>query len=180
METKAKQFFLLGLAIGVALFAAVGALGVSAGESVSFETLKSLHGDWAKAEADGTAGDQVTNSFRLTAAGNALLEKVFPGTGHEMVTLYYLKGGEVALTHYCVEGNQPTMRLAKATANEIEFECTGEGLGSENERHMHRAKFTIIDSDHIRSQWFEYENGENVYTADFNLARRPTGDGGRD
>jgi len=30
----------------------------------------------------------------------------------EMTTLYYLDGDQVKLTHYCMAGNQPTMRGA--------------------------------------------------------------------
>lgn len=164
------KLFLLGLAAGLALFALLGAATLTA-EKTSFERLKSLRGDWRKLAADGTLAPDVNNTFRSTAAGTALLETVFPGTGHEMVTLYYERDGELVLTHYCVEGNQPAMRLIRAEKNELRFECGGEDPHFEEERHMHRAEFTFIDSDHIRTRWYLYEKGKNLYTAESDLVR---------
>src|SRR6516165_1621351 len=74
------------------------------------EALKGLAGDWVEVGKDGKPTDRVVSSIRVTSAGSAVLETLFPGTDHEMVTLYHLDGAELILTHYCMMGNQPRMR----------------------------------------------------------------------
>src|SRR5712671_2955032 len=76
-----------------------------------FEKLKTLVGTW-KGEADmGQGPVEMTVHYRLLAGGSVLEERVFSGTPNEMVTMYYEKGGKLALTHYCVFGNRPGMLL---------------------------------------------------------------------
>ena len=58
-------------------------------------------------------GDLVAR-YAVTAAGSAVVETVFPGTEHEMVTVYHADGSDLVLTHYCMEGNQPRMRAKAA------------------------------------------------------------------
>jgi len=36
--------------------------------------------------------------------------KTEDGKSVQMITLYYLDGGDVKLAHYCMAGNQPAMR----------------------------------------------------------------------
>src|SRR5262249_17717977 len=75
-----------------------------------FETLKKLAGAWVEVGQDGKATDKVVSSIRVTAAGSAIEERLFPGSDHEMVTLYHLDGDDLVLTHYCSLGNQPRLR----------------------------------------------------------------------
>ena len=49
--------------------------------------------------------------YKLTGAGSALVETQFPGTGHEMVSVYHLDGDDLRMTHYCAAGNQPRVKL---------------------------------------------------------------------
>ena len=76
----------------------------------AFEKLKALVGHW---ETDKTNMNKATLDLDLTSGGTAVLEKfhmVEGGKPVEMTTLYYLDGDQVKLTHYCMAGNQPTMR----------------------------------------------------------------------
>ena len=77
----------------------------------ALERFKALAGEWVAAE-DGEMtkkGDLVAR-YAVTAGGSAVVETVFPGSPHEMVTVYHADGPDLVLTHYCVEGNQPRMR----------------------------------------------------------------------
>src|SRR2546426_8491300 len=80
------------------------------GGAEAFEKLKALVGHW---ETDKTNMNKATLDLELTSGGTAVIEKfhmVEEGKPVEMITLYYLDGDQIKLTHYCMAGNQPTMR----------------------------------------------------------------------
>jgi hypothetical protein len=79
--------------------------------SKTFERLKSLAGDWVNAKDAKDPKAPVAISLRVIAGGSAILEREFPGTPNEMVTVYHRDGDKVLMTHYCVLGNQPQMRV---------------------------------------------------------------------
>src|SRR5207237_10320126 len=87
-----------------------------------FDRLKKLAGDWTTGGAE-----PATASFRVTAGGSAVVETLFAGTPHEMVTVYTADGDDVKLTHYCMLGNQPTLRAkgGPAAPETLHFECDG-------------------------------------------------------
>src|SRR6187431_1894048 len=91
-----------------------------------FERLRNLAGEWVAAE-DGEMfqkGDVVAR-YAVTASGSAVVETVFPGSPHEMVTVYHADGPDLVLTHYCMEGNQPRMRARDAQGSRFEFAYDG-------------------------------------------------------
>ena len=75
-----------------------------------FAALKSLAGDWVALGKDGKPTDTIVSSIRVTSGGNTIQETLFPGSDHEMVTMYHIDGEDLILTHYCMLGNQPRMR----------------------------------------------------------------------
>ena len=77
------------------------------------EKLKKMVGTWVAADKDGKPTDQVVSVFKVTAAGSAVQETLFPGQPHEMISVYHLDGSDLVMTHYCMLGNQPRMRAAK-------------------------------------------------------------------
>src|SRR5438045_2893874 len=68
------------------------------------ERLKKLAGEWVVADAQGQPTDKLISVFKVTAAGSAVQETIFPGSNHEMVTLYHRDGADLVLTHYCALG----------------------------------------------------------------------------
>jgi hypothetical protein len=158
--------------LAVALVATLGSL-APAGETPSehakaknadLDKFKALVGEW---EMTGMGGDEhgngkATTTYKITAGGSAVLETVFAGSSHEMVTLYYIEGDGLALTHYCVLGNRPHMKtVATSEANQIRFRCPdGEDRALEAEQHMHQATFTFLDADHLKSEWVLYKDGK--------------------
>ena len=157
----------------VAVFA-VGAAGAAGVASDKLDMIKKLEGEWVEVGEDGMPTDKVVTSFRLTAGGTAIEETIFKGGDHEMITLYHLDGDDLVLTHYCMNGNQPRMRAdAKPGPGKLVFECAGgTNMKSEDDKHMHHAAITWKDEDHIHTEWQEFTDGKNTYTASFHLARK--------
>ena len=135
-----------------------------------FDNLKALAGDWTMNGGDGSTA--VT--YRVTAAGSAVVETLFPGTPHEMVTVYTVDKGDLVLTHYCAEGNQPHMKAVKGgDANSIAFKFDGGGnIKSPKDGHMHEAAFAFTDADHVKSTWLYFKDGKAGETKEFSLVRK--------
>lgn len=139
----------------------------------AFDRIKSLAGEWVAVE-DGRLTDRVISKIRVTAGGHAVLEILFPDTDKEMVTVYHLDGDDLVLQHYCVLGNQPRMVARPgSTGDEIAFDFAGCcNLASDDDKHMHEATITFAGRDRLRTSWQQFENSENNYTVQFDLARR--------
>ena len=138
------------------------------------DSIKRLIGDWVSVDESGQATDQIVSSYRSTAAGHAVIEFVFPGSEHEMVTVYHMDGDDLVLTHYCILGNQPRMKLASAPdGSELIFKCDGgTNFKSEADDHMHEGHLTFLGPDRMKSEWFEHKDGEPVFSAKFELVRK--------
>ncbi len=120
--------------------------------SPEFERMKSLVGTW-KGKADmGQGPVDITLEYRLIAGGTLLEERVFAGTPHEMVTMYYDKDGKLALTHYCVMGNRPGMLLASSDGRTLQFDFDKTcGINPAQEDHMHALTITFEDPNTIKT-----------------------------
>jgi hypothetical protein len=132
-----------------------------------------LAGDWVAIGKDGKPTDQVVSSIRVTAAGTAIQETLFPGSAHEMVTMYYMDGADLVLTHYCAMGNQPRMRAEPGKdVNRIVFNFIGgTNLKSDDEQHMHQAAFTIEGKDRFKAEWVACKDGKPCHQVSFDLVR---------
>jgi len=156
------------------VFAAEGEHEHAAMGASALDPFKQLAGDWV---GKGGAGDQQMDAavnYRVTASGSAVMETIFPGTPHEMITMYTLEKGALVLTHYCTMGNQPHMRARAGTpANELMFEfVSGAGINPAKDSHMHNARYTFIDADHIHSEWSDWEKGKLAQVMKFDLERK--------
>jgi hypothetical protein len=141
----------------------------------AFGRLKDLAGDWVAAE-DGEMfkkGDVVAR-YAVTAAGSVVVETVFPGSPHEMVTVYSADGPDVVLTHYCMEGNQPRMRARNPKGAKLDFAFDGgTGIDPKKDRHMNSATLELLGNDELRSAWTEIEGGKTIFVARSRLVRKP-------
>jgi hypothetical protein len=129
--------------------------------ATSFDTLKSLAGEWVaqitidpqQPEWKTDKGGDVT--LRVTSRGNALVHEMQEeGTPLDWtkydhpVTMLYLDGDRLLLTHYCDAGNRP--RIAAKTSSDgkkVEFDFLDVAGGTQFGQ-MHHAVFTVIDADH--------------------------------
>lgn len=139
----------------------------------AFERMKALVGDW---QTDTSAAGKATLHIELTSGGTALLEKFHMeenGKPVEMITLYYVDGEQLKLTHYCMAGNQPTMAGSyDAVTKTIKFDFLSvSNLKSANEGHMHHALYTFLDNDHLKMNWTFRKDQKDSFTEDATYVR---------
>ena len=138
------------LAASVAVRADESAKPQSKKGSAEFERMKSLVGTWKGKTDMGQGPIDITMTYRLLAGGSVLEEKVFEGTPHEMVTMYYDQAGKLAMTHYCMFGNRPGMLLKSSDDKTIklDFDKTC-GVDPLKESHMHALTISFDDANTI-------------------------------
>src|SRR5262245_25249052 len=166
MIKRTRVLVVLGAVFVIALLTAS-----AADESTArFDKLKALAGDWTMAGGDGS----VAVSYRVTGAGSAVVETIFPGTAHEMVTMYTLNKGDIVLTHYCSMANQPRMRSTKGgSASSIAFKFDGgDNVVVAKDIHMHDMEMTFVDADHVKAAWHLYGGGKESEVKSFDLVRK--------
>lgn len=163
------------LAVLAILLAPVAADAADAGTAEeAFERFKALEGDWVAA-SDGPMmkKGELVSRYRVTAAGSAVVETEFPGTDHEMVTVYYRDGETLVLDHYCMMGNQPRMRARELAGTKVHFTFDGGGniADPERDRYMHSGWVEFLGPDEIRSEWIERAGGEPTLVVPIHLVR---------
>lgn len=162
----------VGVVLGAAAFLAQGTRAGGNG-AAAFEQLKALTGHW---EAQPTRDDHATLDLELTANGTALIERahmVDQGKSVEMITLYYLDGDQLKLTHYCMAGNQPTMvGTYNPSTKTVMFDLTTiTNLKSPDAGYMHHAIYTFIDNDHFKTQWTFRKDQKDAFTEEATYVR---------
>lgn len=138
----------------------------------AFDVLKRLAGTWT-GRAGGDGGFDCTVEFRVTAGGKTLIETQFPGTDHEMVSVYYLDGKDLVLTHYCAMGNQPRMRFnpKDSTWNVYSFEFDGGSNLKRGEPHVHEGSIHFVNATRLKADWHMFTGGKRSGTNSFDLTR---------
>lgn len=127
----------------------------------AFEKVKKMAGTWVQADKDGKPTDKVVSIVQVTAGGSAVIETIFPGQPHEMVSVYHLDGKDVVMTHYCVLGNQPRMKAEVKSDKQIHWAFVGgTNLDANKDKHMHEATVTFIDDDHVEISGVAWEGGK--------------------
>jgi hypothetical protein len=104
--------------------------------------------------------------------GNALVhEMTGAGRPDDPITMLYLDGDRLLLTHYCDAGNRPRM-VGKMSPDgkTVEFEFL-DVAGSTQYGHMHHAVFTVIDANHHTEDWTYMMPGDKPVHAHFDLQR---------
>jgi hypothetical protein len=166
-----KNRFLGVLALAVAMAACLAWAGTKdnavakdqSNAGAAFDRLKTLAGQW---EATSEKG-KVTSSLELVSNGTVLLERVKVPDDGEMVTVYYLDGDHLALTHYCIAGNQPHMQAETfdPASNQIRFAFAGAtNLTHAGDGHMHTALIKFIGPDAFNADWTFYKDGKPAFT----------------
>jgi len=139
--------------------------------ALAFDQLKTLVGEWEGKTATGP----VKITYTLVSGGTALMERIQPSTEAEMITMYSADGDKIAVTHYCSEGNQPSMKtdILKGIANKYSFSLVSvSGLKSPDAGHMTGLVLTLIDKDHLKQEWTYWNKGKTDTEA-FEFSRKP-------
>lgn len=139
-----------------------------------FELVKKLVGTWQGSKQALDGQETITVEYALTSRGTAVIERMFPGTPKEMVSIYAQDGHEMVMTHYCALGNQPRMRTSSpVSGNSITLSYIGgTGMRSSHDKHMHELTLIFIDDRHINHEWAVFENGREQVTHTFDFARQ--------
>ena len=162
-------------ALATIVWAQAGEHGKDQVTLAGLDKLKELAGDWVMVKSDGKTGEEVAVNYRITAAGSAVLETLFPGSDHEMLTVYHQDGKDLVLTHYCAQGNQPHMRAEprEGGPKKIVFKFVrATNMKNEGDAHMHDGSVTFLDRDHIKCEWTMYRNGKLARATIFDLVRK--------
>src|ERR1700687_5192668 len=143
----------------------------------SFDKLKTLAGSWegqvtTVPQEAALAGTLMQVSFRVTAMGNTLMhEMTGAGRPDDPITMLYLDGDRLLLTHYCDAGNRPRMAgKMSSDGKTVEFEFL-DVAGSTQYGHMHHAVFTFLDANHHTEDWTFMLKGDKPVHAHFDLQR---------
>lgn len=111
----------------------------------AFEKMKTMAGSWQGA----IVGIPVNVTIRVTSSGNAILHEVTgSGRADDPITMFYMDGDRLLVTHYCDAGNRPRMEgKMSPDGKTVEFTLV-DIAGSTQRGYMNHMAFTIIDADH--------------------------------
>ncbi len=141
----------------------------------AFERLKTLEGTYHVEFPEMT--ERLDVVWDNVSAGNAIIETLCAGTPHEMVSLYYLEGEDLALTHYCGIGNRPMMRLdrARSTKDEwfFDYDAATTGIDPRADAHIHGATFRFLSPTEVDVEWSFWDQGAETEKKLFRLRREP-------
>jgi hypothetical protein len=166
--------------LGFCLAAWVAAAPVSAApgdepiaSKAAFEKLKTLEGEWTM-EGQPEGAPPMKINYKIVASGSAVIEELFPGTDHSMVSVYYLVGNDLRLTHYCAAKNQPQLKLDRAASSPelLVFAFDGgTNFDPAKDMHMHEGKIAFKEGGKLESAWTGYNGGKATETMVFKLSR---------
>lgn len=168
------SFGLLAAVAGLKAFGAdEKAKGIDA--KAAFSRLKGLAGEWKVDEKmEGHPAHAGKVDYRVTANGSVVMETLFAGTDHEMISMYHLDGDDLRLTHYCAARNQPHLKLDRAasTPDALVFAFDGgTGFDPAKDFHMHSGRIAFRGAGRVESEWDGYKGTEKMHSAKFVLIR---------
>jgi hypothetical protein len=142
--------------------------------SAAFAQLKSLAGEWESKAADGSKS---RTRYEVVSGGSAVVEHFESdalGPANAMLTVYYLEGDHLRLTHYCMARNQPRMQAQSfdKSTGELRFGfLDAANLSGPEAGHMHNATFRFVDADHFATDWQFFEGGKPKITESVQYTR---------
>lgn len=150
----------------------------------SFDQLKTLAGTWEgpvtvnPPQPEMSSDKPVHISLRVTSLGNALVHEMQesgtpldPAKYDHPVTMFYVDGDRLILTHYCDAGNRPRMSgKVSPDGKTVEFDFV-DLSGSNNYGHMYHAVFTAVDANHHIEDWTYMMPGDKPVHAHMDLTR---------
>ena len=150
----------------------------------SFAQLKTLAGTWQASVTTDPPQHEMGNgtitqvSLRVTSRGNALVHEMHevgkpddPARYDHPLTMLYLDGDRLFLTHYCDAGNRPRM-VARTLPDGKTVEFDFLDLSGDNQYgHMYHAVFTMIDANHHTEDWTYMMPGDKPLRAHLDLKR---------
>ena len=169
---RVNKFAVVGvLLLATSVCAVAKANNEKSGGVLAFDQLKALVGEWEGKNEGGA----VKITYTLVSGGTALMERMQPANEQEMITMYSADGDKIVVTHYCSQGNQPTMKseTLKGFGNKYSFSLVSvSGLKTPDEGHMVGLVLTLVDKDHLTQEW-KYQDKGKTGTELFQFQRKP-------
>jgi hypothetical protein len=145
---------------------AIATSSLAASKSQSeFDKIKSLAGNW---EGKATEGNPVHINYKLVSGGTAVMESILEKSEAQMITVYYLDGDQLMLTHCCMANNQPRMWADASTSTPaaIRFSFVdATNLSGPDDGRMHAHSIEWKDADHVTQHWTWRQKGEEKVEA---------------
>ena len=129
----------------------------------AMEVLKTLSGDWVRETTGSEHGANTpVASFKVAAAGSAIIETTGEGTPNEMATIFHMDGDQLLQTHYCALMNAPVLWFEQSdTPGELKFVFHGgTNFDAAVDAHYHEGTLQIKDKDTIETSFVVFANGE--------------------
>ena len=127
----------------------------------SFDELKTLAGSW-----EGTFdGKPMQVSLRVTSMGNALMHEMrIAGRADDPITMLYVDGDRLLLTHYCDAGNRPRMAASMSPDGKtVDFHFVDvANFNDKQGGYMQHAMFTTLDANHHTEEWTFLAQGKPI------------------
>jgi hypothetical protein len=150
----------------------------------SFDQIKTLAGSWQgpvtfdPPDAEMSTDKPVHVSLRVTSRGNALVHEMQeagtaedPARYDHPVTMFYVDGDRLLLTHYCDAGNRPRMTgKVSRDGKTVDFDFV-DFSGGNQYGHMYHATFTALDANHHTEDWTYLMPGDKPMHAHMDLQR---------
>jgi hypothetical protein len=142
--------------------------------AAAFAQLKSLAGDWESKAPDGKKSHA---RYEVVSGDSAVVERFESdamGPANAMITVYYLDGNRLRLTHYCMAHNQPRMQAESFDRSTGELRFTfldATGLSGPEAGHMHNATFRFLDPHHFTADWQFFAGGQPKMTESMQYTR---------
>jgi hypothetical protein len=156
----------------------------SSPSQLAFAQLKTLAGNWkgeaAAATQPRTVIGPVRVTLRVTSGGAAIMHEMVPegrsdnpAVGDDdPITMLYLDGDRLLLTHYCDSGkNRPRMAgKVSPDGKSVQFDFL-DLSGETKLGHMNNAVFNFIDANHHTEDWTYMTPAGETRTAHIDLVR---------
>lgn len=141
--------------------------------SKAFERMKQLVGSWEGSMKMGKETMKMKASYKLTAAGSALVETFHEGTPHEMVSVWHdNKNKKLTMTHYCAEHNQPKLVMQAMDNNQLTMDLVAGGeIDVANESHIHSAAILFEGDGRMTHKWTSFKAGEKDMVVKISFSR---------
>jgi hypothetical protein len=120
----------------------------------AFGRLKTLEGRW-NTHVITPDGPTANVDYRVTGGGTVVMETLFAGAPHEMITMYTLDGDNLIATHYCAMGNQPVMKLdlGASTRDSLVFQFVVVHGQNATADHVHDGRIRFLSNGDVQSEW---------------------------
>ena len=133
------------------------------------DRFKSMAGTW---EGKSPSGDTSEVTYRLEAGGTTVMADMHMSS-EDMMSMYYVDGEKLLMTHFCPSNNQPRMKaVISPDLKTVTFDfLDATNLAGPQAGHMHRAVFLFSDADHYAEEW-TWKKGDKDLKFHFEMQRK--------